>query len=389
MEEVKMKKCSRCKEIKTIKCFNKDNKRKDGLQCNCKACAFELKKRINDIKRAGNMPEEEKIDFLKEQEFVINKRRKFIDLDSNCKENYKICSVCLEEKPSTIEFFNKDISKWNGLYSICKECTSKKNKERNSIKKEQNNKNIYIYTVYAHINKINGKTYIGTTKRDVRDRWRKGKRYEPNKEFYNDIIKYGWDEGFYHEIIAGNLTEKEGYNFEKLLIEKLDTINNGYNQVEGGKNAKPTDEVRLKLSKTKRKNSKSIKKDKNHNVYRRNSKRVICDGKTYSSISEFSTYYNLHSVTVGNWLNDKFTMPQKYIDLGLKFIEEDKEKIIGVKVTCAGIIYDSVKKCSDAYNIKAPTMRAWLRGQNNMPQKFKDIGLQYYTEEDNKNKEIA
>lgn len=91
------------------------------------------------------------------------------------------------------------------------------------------------WKVYAHINKINGKIYIGITSREVNKRWKNGKGYDYNTHFYNAIQKYGWS-NFDHEIIAANLTEEEAKNFERLMIEKLDTTNYkyGYNNDKGG-----------------------------------------------------------------------------------------------------------------------------------------------------------
>lgn len=91
------------------------------------------------------------------------------------------------------------------------------------------------YTVYAHINKVNNKTYIGITKLDPEKRWRNGLAYSENSHFYNAIQLYGWD-GFYHEIVASHLTREEACNFERILIEKFDLTNPkfGYNQMEGG-----------------------------------------------------------------------------------------------------------------------------------------------------------
>ena len=49
-----------------------------------------------------------------------------------------------------------------------------------------------MYTVYKHINKLNGKVYVGQTSLGVNDRWKNGKGYK-NGIFRNAIKKYGWD----------------------------------------------------------------------------------------------------------------------------------------------------------------------------------------------------
>lgn len=78
------------------------------------------------------------------------------------------------------------------------------------------------YTVYTHINKINGKQYIGITSTDVNMRWQNGRGYDTQEVFYNDIIKYGWD-NFEHKILYKNLSKEEAREKEIELIKKYRT----------------------------------------------------------------------------------------------------------------------------------------------------------------------
>lgn len=109
------------------------------------------------------------------------------------------------------------------------------------------------FCVYAHINKINGKIYIGQTIHGDNPnlRWRRdGKGYKDSPRFWNAIQKYGWD-NFEHEIIANNLTHEEANNFEILLISKLNTSDDryGYNIEFGGNCAGGmSDSTKKKLS---------------------------------------------------------------------------------------------------------------------------------------------
>ena len=91
-----------------------------------------------------------------------------------------------------------------------------------------------VYTVYKHTNKTNGKVYIGITSQDVKRRWQNGAGYY-GTYFYNAINKYGWD-GFEHEILLENLTEKEACIAEKKLISRYKSNQHeyGYNIAEGG-----------------------------------------------------------------------------------------------------------------------------------------------------------
>lgn len=96
------------------------------------------------------------------------------------------------------------------------------------------------YKVYAHINKQNGKAYIGiTNKLKPQYRWGiEGRGYKLQPKFYNAIQKYGWSE-FEHCILAENLTKKEALDLETYYIEQYNSINNGYNILLHGINSYP------------------------------------------------------------------------------------------------------------------------------------------------------
>lgn len=90
------------------------------------------------------------------------------------------------------------------------------------------NKNTYC--VYIHKNKINGKVYVGqTVKKEANHRWQNGKGYTKNKDLYNDICKFGWD-NFDHIIVKQNLSLQEANNLEKELIIYYMNQNNCYNR---------------------------------------------------------------------------------------------------------------------------------------------------------------
>ena len=94
-----------------------------------------------------------------------------------------------------------------------------------------------MYIIYCHINKINGKVYVGlTSKEQVEDRWRKdGKGYQSSSHFWKAIQKYGWD-NFEHLILETNLTKEQANQKEKYYIELYQSTNPnfGYNLREGG-----------------------------------------------------------------------------------------------------------------------------------------------------------
>ena len=107
------------------------------------------------------------------------------------------------------------------------------------------------YKIYAHINKINGKVYIGQTcYKNINQRWRHGEGYKRSPHFYNAIQKYGW-ENFEHIILFEDIC---GYELadaiERELIQKYQSNNSeyGYNISSGGSYGRTlTDETKNKI----------------------------------------------------------------------------------------------------------------------------------------------
>lgn len=86
-----------------------------------------------------------------------------------------------------------------------------------------------MYTIYAHINSINKKAYIGITKRKPEERWGKnGYGYRKQTKFFNAILKYGWN-NFEHKILEKAESEDIALEKEAYYIQKFDSIQNGYN----------------------------------------------------------------------------------------------------------------------------------------------------------------
>ena len=95
-----------------------------------------------------------------------------------------------------------------------------------------------MYTVYQHLNKINGKIYIGITSQIPEKRWgANGCNYKSSPHFYSAIQKYGWD-NFEHIQIIDHLTRWNACCFEKFFIMFYRTNNSnfGYNCTSGGEN---------------------------------------------------------------------------------------------------------------------------------------------------------
>jgi group I intron endonuclease len=87
--------------------------------------------------------------------------------------------------------------------------------------------------VYIHINKTNGKTYVGQS-RNIKARWRSKYRQQP---YFNKALnKHGWS-GFDHLVVVDGIDcQSELDNLEKLWITVLCSTDKslGYNLVPGG-----------------------------------------------------------------------------------------------------------------------------------------------------------
>lgn len=87
------------------------------------------------------------------------------------------------------------------------------------------------FCVYAHIFP-DGKMYIGATKNKSK-RWRNGEGYLNNKEMYNAIQMFGWN-NIQHEIVSDHLSLSQARELERSLIKLFNSTDNGYNKAKGG-----------------------------------------------------------------------------------------------------------------------------------------------------------
>lgn len=108
-----------------------------------------------------------------------------------------------------------------------------------------------LYIVYKHINKINGKIYIGITKYqdNPNKRWRNGFGYCQNQKFFYDIVKFGWD-NFDHIVLERNLSEIDALIKERDYIKYYNSVNEGYNNASSGTMPSPEGKEKIKKALT-------------------------------------------------------------------------------------------------------------------------------------------
>lgn len=118
--------------------------------------------------------------------------------------------------------------------------------------------------IYKAINKINGKVYIGQTINGLEQRKREHKNHSNLNSiyhFHNAIRKYGFD-NFEWEVLHENVCDLDTLNcLEEIEIILHNSFHIGYNMNNGGKNCRPSEKTRIKMSKSQigRKHSKETK----------------------------------------------------------------------------------------------------------------------------------
>lgn len=108
--------------------------------------------------------------------------------------------------------------------------------------------------IYCITNNVNGKQYIGQTKRNnitrLKEHFQIAENTRKNLHLYNAIRKYG-RENFSITILKDGLVEDDLDKWEMYYIGLYDTFNNGYNNTVGGGGVRGyhhTDETKRKIS---------------------------------------------------------------------------------------------------------------------------------------------
>lgn len=104
------------------------------------------------------------------------------------------------------------------------------------------------YTVYCHVSPCD-KIYFGITGTTTKKRWNSGHGYCRNERFFEDIVKYGWD-NFEHIIIKKDMMREDALSLEVELIKVYNSTNEdvGYNLTSGGTSYSHSQFTKDKLS---------------------------------------------------------------------------------------------------------------------------------------------
>lgn len=146
---------------------------------------------------------------------------------------------------------------------------------------EQKSKDDKSWNIYMH-KCPNGKVYIGRTTKRLKVRsGRNGSYYKPNKEFFNDICTFGWD-NFEHYILDSCKEEKESMDLEIKYIAEYESVNpqKGYNKSIGGY---PCNKGRTEEDRKRIQNECARRwKENNYERYLENRKKIDHSEKTHA-----------------------------------------------------------------------------------------------------------
>ena len=88
--------------------------------------------------------------------------------------------------------------------------------------------------IYLITNQLNGKTYVGQTIRDPKDRWYRHCSTNPGNMRIGNAIKKNGKENFTFEVVDSASSLEELDNKEQEWIAAKNSIRNGYNSTYGG-----------------------------------------------------------------------------------------------------------------------------------------------------------
>ena len=201
-----------------------------------------------------------------------------------------------------------------------------------------------IYSVYEHVNKINGKRYIGITKQLPIHRWGYGgKNYFASPRFWSAIQRYGW-KNFDHNVLYSNLTKEEACKLEIELIAKYQSQINGYNITAGGDHPNITDETKEKMSKSMMGNKNGLGKPCSKEKAMKIS--LAQKGKSLSEEHKLK-------LSLAKKGKPRFPCPE---ETKRKISNSHKKsKVIDLNT---GIIYESIQQCARLLNILATNVCA-------------------------------
>lgn len=222
------------------------------------------------------------------------------------------------------------------------------------------------FIIYKHINKTNGKIYVGQTCQTLSQRWRNGDGYKNSTYFYHAIKKYGWD-NFEHIILECGLDKNIVNEREKYWIKYYQANDEryGYNLSDGGGTEY------LFNQRHKENHQKAINSALGISVICLNNKKIystMAQATLDTGAEHISDCCKGKMATSGKDKNGN-ALYWKYLHeyTGTEHIEIKKQKRKKTTVQCVntGIIYDSAKAAERATGINSSSIGRCCNGIRN------------------------
>ena len=206
----------------------------------------------------------------------------------------------------------------------------------------------YMYYVYAHTLKADGRKYIGITSQTLNERWRNGSGYKGSTHFKNAIDKYGWD-AFDHEVLNVCNSREEAYKLEEQYISQFNTTNEnfGFNLQTGGLSPKQY--------------WKSVEKS----ASKRRGRKYT--GETLLKFQEHARELSKANIGKPRSEETKHKISEKH--KGMTYGEETKQKLrdtFSRKVLCVELnkVFSSMTEAAKAFGLSKCTISAVITGRN-------------------------
>lgn len=224
------------------------------------------------------------------------------------------------------------------------------------------------YVIYKHTNKTNGKIYIGQTCQVPEKRWDYGCGYKKhNLYFYNAIKKYGWSEGFDHEILETDLSLEQANEREQYWIKYYNSLApNGYNLTRGGDGG----QGHIVSEETKRqigmKNGRPVRCLELDEVFYSAAEAARVLGFTPGHIGDVCNQQRTEAGGL-HWEYIDNPLPGETVEEKIAYLSSLKWKSKKKPVLCVetGVIYDSGAQAAKALNISKGNLSSCLNGKRN------------------------
>lgn len=235
--------------------------------------------------------------------------------------------------------------------------------------------------IYRITNNINGKVYIGQTRRSLHERWKDHissslRKSGSKSAIHSAIAKYG-ESVFTIEQLATASSQEELNSLEKQYIDSESSVSpSGYNLTTGGDAEYSfSEEVKSKISD----HSTRLWQDPEH---KRRVSEAISDKwsdpeykdkvRTTLETAEYKDKKSRISRKI--WQDDDYR--EKQLEVLHKINTSKKKKVICLD---DGKTYNSVAEAARAYNIRRPSLSSMLTGKSKT---VKGLRFKYLREED-------